>query len=117
MPSDSNSSSDANPLENLEFPSDPVVGDGVITFPYPNEDNPAMSFDLPAGMASLLASETGANIQSTNHMGRTLQQQLGAAMGAVVTRIPTEPSVIGGRAVSGIMATPIASPTTQVGPG
>lgn len=110
MPSDSNSGS----LGDREFSPDPVVGDGVITFPYPDEDNTVMSFDLPAGMASLLASETGANIQSTNHMGRTLQQQLGSAMGAVVTRIPTEPSVIGGRAVSGIMATPIASPTAQV---
>ena len=113
MPSEHSSGPIEDPLESREFSEDPVIGYGVTTLPYPTEDESVM-FDLPAGMASLLASETGANIQSTNHMGRTLQQQLGSAMGAVVTRIPTEPSVIGGRTVSGIMATPIASPTVQV---
>lgn len=108
--------SSSSNLENREYSSDPVIGDGVITVPDPREDGTAMpGFDLPDGLAAQLASETGANINSTAHMGRTLQQQAGAAMTAVITRIPTEPSVIGGRAVSGVLATPIASPTQQAG--
>jgi hypothetical protein len=70
-------------------------------------------FDIPEGLAAQLASETGANINNTAHDGRMLSQQLAAAMGAQVARIPNEPSVVGSRAVSGVLATPIASPTTQ----
>lgn len=70
-------------------------------------------FDLPEGLATQLASETGANINETAHSGRMLSQNVAAAMAAQIARIPNEPSVIGGRAVSGVLATPIASPTTQ----
>ena len=70
-------------------------------------------FDLPDGLAAQLASETGANINNTSHDGRMLSQTVAAAMGAQIARIPNEPSVIGGRSVSGILATPIASPATQ----
>ena len=72
-------------------------------------------FDLPDGLAKQLASETGANINNTANNGRMLSQQAAAAMAAQITRIPSEPSVIGGRSVSGVLATPIASPAVQAG--
>ena len=72
-----------------------------------------MAFDLPEGMASMLASETAGNIQATNTNSREVFRQAAGVLSAVITRIPTEPSVLGSRAVSGVLATPIASPTAQ----
>lgn len=97
-----------------EFPEDPVIGDGIVTLPVPEEEK-KMAFDLPDGMASMLASETAGNIQSTNNNSREVFRQAAGVLSAVVTRIPTEPSVLGSRAVSGVLATPIASPTAQTG--
>lgn len=92
---------------------DPVVGDGVVTIPSDNEDLEMAGFDLPDGMASMLASETAGNIQATNTNSREVFRQAAGVLSAVITRIPTEPSVLGSRAVSGVLATPIASPTAQ----
>lgn len=92
----------------------PVTNDGVVTLPDPKDEK--MAFDLPEGMASMLASETAGNIQATNTNSREVFRQAAGVLAAVITRIPTEPSVIGSRAVSGVLATPIASPTTQVAP-
>ena len=71
------------------------------------------AFDLPAGMAAMMATETAANLQSTGNNSREVYRQAAGVLAAVITRIPTEPSAIGSRAVSGILATPIAPPTTQ----
>jgi len=101
---------DSEPEQN--FAVDPVIGDGVVTLP-PLQRTEPVSFDLPAAMASMFASETAANVNNTANNGRMLSQQAAAAMAAQITRIPTEPSAIGGRSVSGILATPIASPTVQ----
>jgi hypothetical protein len=90
---------------------EPVVGDGIVTLP-PFESR-KMAFDLPPGMASMMATETAANLQSTNNNSREVYRQAAGVLAAVVTRIPTEPSVLGSRAVSGVLATPIASPTVQ----
>ena len=95
-----------------EFPDDPVIGDGIITIPNPESEGDPV-FDLPDGLAKQLASETGANINQTAHSGRMLSQQVAAAMAAQIARIPNEPSAIGSRTVSGILATPISSPTDQ----
>ena len=95
-----------------EFPNDPVIGDGIITIPPPESEGGPV-FDLPDNLAKQLASETGANINQTAHSGRMLSQQVAAAMAAQIARIPNEPSAIGSRTVSGILATPIASPTEQ----
>lgn len=96
-----------------EFSENPVIGDGVITFPDESGENTMAAFDLPPGLAAQLASETGANINQTAHSGRMLSQNLAAAMAAQIARIPNEPSAVGSRTVSGILATPIASPTKQ----
>ena len=90
----------------------PVVGDKVVTIPFSDKEK-KMAFDLPDGMASMLASETAGNIQATNTNSREVFRQAAGVLSAVITRIPTEPSVLGSRAVSGVLATPIASPTVQ----
>lgn len=93
----------------------PVIGDGVITVLIPEEEEVMSGFDLPDGLSKMLATETAGNIQSTNLNSREVFRQAAGVLAAVITRIPTEPSVLGSRAVSGVLATPIASPTTQVG--
>lgn len=95
-----------------QFAPDPVIGDGVVTLPGTGVRKMA-GFDLPDGMASMMATETAANLQSTNNNSREVFRQAAGVLAAVVTRIPTEPSVLGSRAVSGVLATPIASPTVQ----
>ena len=92
--------------------ADPIIGDGVVTLP-PYESDEMSAFDLPAGMAAMMATETAANLQSTGNNSREVYRQAAGVLAAVITRIPTEPSAIGSRAVSGILATPIAPPTTQ----
>ena len=92
--------------------ADPIIGDGVVTLP-PYEGYEMSAFDLPPGMASMMASELAANVSSTNNNSREVYRQAAGVLSAVITRIPTEPSAIGSRAVSGILATPIAAPTTQ----
>lgn len=91
----------------------PVIGDGVVTLP-PYEV--FEMFDLPPGIAAMMAAELAANVSSTGNNSREVYRQAAGVLSAVITRIPTEPSAIGSRAVSGILATPIASPTAQAGP-
>lgn len=88
------------------------MGDGVVTIPCETECK-KMAFDLPDGYASLLASEIANNAVSTNNNSREVFRQAAGVLSAVITRIPSEPSVLGSRAVSGVLATPIASPTIQ----
>lgn len=92
---------------------EPVVGDGIVTLPAIEGDFSMANFDLPPGIAAQLASETGGNIQAANLNGRAVFQQASGVLAGKVTRILEEPSVIGSRAVSGVLATPIAPPTTQ----
>lgn len=92
--------------------ANPIIGDGIVTLP-PYESEKMSAFDLPAGMAAMMATETAANLQSTGNNSREVYRQAAGVLAAVITRIPTEPSAIGSRAVSGILATPIASPTSQ----
>jgi hypothetical protein len=98
-----------------QFAARPIIGDGVVTLPSIERDSDmsGTGFDLPQGMANFLATETAGNIQSTNNNSREVFRQSAGVLSAVITRIPTEPSVIGSRAVSGVLATPIASPTSQ----
>jgi hypothetical protein len=92
-----------------------VIGDGVVTIPPIDKEKKMPGFDLPDGMAQMMATETAANLQSTNNNSREVFRQSAGVLAAVITRIPTEPSVLGSRAVSGVLATPIASPTVQQG--
>lgn len=90
--------------------SDEADDDGVITIPLDKE--PEMSqIDLPPNVASSMMADTAGNIQASNRNSRGV---FDAAMGAIAGTIQTNFSEVGvleGRAVSGVMATPLASPT------
>ena len=72
-------SNDDLTIEQLQ--KDPVIGDGVVTLPPEKEKK--MAFDLPEGMASMLASETAGNIQATNTNSREVFRQAAGVLSAV----------------------------------
>lgn len=94
---------------------DAITGDGAITLPGPsdpseNGDN-QMAVDLPENVASNVLLESTTNMQASNRNSRGV---FDAAMGALAGTVQTnfaEVGVLEGRAVSGVMATPIASPS------
>jgi len=91
--------------------ADPVIGDGVVTLP-PFEREEEMAMDLPEGAGQLLITETIGNIQATNNNGRNIANIAMGALQAGVARVHNELSTEESRAISGVMATPIAAPST-----
>ena len=72
-----------------------------------------MAVDLPEGIASQLLTETAGNIQANNRDGRNIgTTAMGVLQGAMARR-HDEIGPAESRAVSGVMATPIAPPATQ----
>lgn len=70
------------------------------------------SIDLPPNVAAALQMESIGNIQSNNSRNRNVGDvAMGVLQGAMV-RKHDEVGPVESRAVSGVMATPIASPTT-----
>lgn len=92
------------------FSSDPVIGDGVVTLPPEKERK--MALDLPEGVGTYLLTETAGNIQATNNNGRNIANIAMGSLQAGVARTHNEMGTEESRAISGVMATPIASPTT-----
>ena len=96
---------------------DAIIGDGAITLPGPgsnpdhDQENETMAVDLPENVASNVLLESTTNMQASNRNSRGV---FDAAMGALAGTVQTnfaEVGVLEGRAVSGVMATPIASPS------
>ena len=102
-----------SPREYLEgvFPDDPESADGVVTIPIGGKDMAAV--DLPESVASQLMTESVGNIQAANRQGRDTFIMASGALQAGIARVHNELDPAESRAVSGLMATPIASPTTQ----
>lgn len=71
--------------------------------------------DLPETVAQHLMTETVGNIQANNRQGRDMFTMANGSMQAGVATRTNEVGPIESRAVSGVMATPIASPATQSG--
>lgn len=93
------------------LPATPVVGDGVVTLPpLVGTDLP---MDIPAGIGALLMTESAGNIQNTNLSGRNIANIAMGALQAGVARVHNELSTEESRAISGVMATPIAPPATS----
>jgi hypothetical protein len=86
-----------------------VIGDGVITIPS-NGDRETM--DIPSSVGALLISETAGNIQNTNLSGRNIANIAMGSLQAGVARTHNEMGTEESRAISGVMATPIAPPST-----
>lgn len=91
----------------------PKIGDGVVTIEMPDEGKEQMSgsIDLPPNVAAQLQMESVMNGQITTNQGRQISQMangvLQAAMARNFDKIGTEES----RAISGVLATPVAGPT------
>ena len=90
-----------------------VIGDGVVTLDVPTEEKKKMAMDLPDATGQLLLTETVGNIQNTNLNGRNIANIAMGSLQAGVARTHNELGVEESRAISGVMATPIASPATD----
>lgn len=71
--------------------------------------------DLAPNVAGALMTETVGNIQANNRDGRNVSSMAMGVLQAAAARNFDELGAVESRATSGVMATPIASPTTQSG--
>lgn len=97
----------------IESPADgPVIGDGVLTIPLDSGESEEMPLDLPASMGQYLLSEATGNIQANNRDGRSMSSIAVGVLQFAAARDFDELGTVEGRANSGVLATPIAGPTT-----
>lgn len=99
-----------------EEPLTPVPGDGVVTIVLPeNEVEKKMPdpIDLPSNVGAQLQLESIGNIQMTNANGRAVANMAIGVLQAAMARNFDELGAEEGKSVSGLMATPIASPAIQ----
>ena len=73
----------------------------------------AEQIDLPPSVASQVLAETVGNIQANNRDGRNIGSLAAGVLQAAMARNFDELGTIESRANSGVIATPIAGPTTQ----
>ncbi len=93
-----------------------MIGDGFVTLPILDiEEIMAEGIDLPPTVAQSMLTETSGNIQANNREGRNTFTLASGALQAGVAKTLNELGPVESRAVSGVMATPVASPTTQQG--
>lgn len=96
----------------------PVPGDGVATIVLPGEGSSmADAVDLSPNVANALLNETIGNIQANNRDGRNVATMAMGVLQMAAARNFDELGAVESRATSGVMATPIASPTTQAADG
>lgn len=92
-----------------------VFGDGVLTIPPLPKEDKKMPIDIPENVAGSMMADTAGNIQASNRNSRGV---FDAVMGAIAGTVQTNFAEIGAiesRAVSGVMGTPVASPSVQSG--
>lgn len=92
-----------------ENDTSPVIGDGVVTVTL-DED---CVMDVPPGYGALVMAESAANLAANNRDGRNLGTIAIGALQAGVARVHNELSTEESRAISGVMATPIAPPASD----
>ncbi|MAT51136.1 MAG: hypothetical protein CMK32_08135 [Porticoccaceae bacterium] len=95
-----------------EFPEEPVIGDGILTLP-PSEGKKKMPVDLPESVAVNLLAEATNNMQNNNRQGRDTFTLASGALQAGIAKTLNELGPVESRSVSGVMATPVASPAVQ----
>ena len=94
----------------------PLIGDGVVTIPITdNQEKRKMPdpIDLPSNVGAQLQLESIGNIQMTNANGRAVANMAIGVLQAAMARNFDELGAEEGKSVSGLMATPIASPAIQ----
>ena len=72
-----------------------------------------MASDIPENLAQSMMADTAGNIQASNRNSRGVFDADMGSIGATIQTNLAEVGVLEGRAVSGVMATPIASPATR----
>ena len=96
-----------------------VFGDGLVTFPPPiQQENTEMAgeaVDLSPGVANALLTESMGNIQANNRDGRNASTAAMSVLQFAAARNFDELGAVESRATSGVIATPIAGPTTAQG--
>ena len=70
----------------------------------------ACGTDLPENVAQMMMIESAGNIQASNRNSRGVFDAVMGSIGATIQTNLAEVGVLEGRAVSGVMATPIAAP-------
>ncbi len=94
----------------------PIIGDGVITVELETKEAQMPEpIDLPSNVAAQLQLESVGNIQANNQSARGVSTTALGVLQAAAARNFDELGAVESRATSGIVATPIAGPTTQAG--
>lgn len=101
MPTDNETNSGALPTS-----ATPVPGDGVATIVLPGEGK-----KMDPDMFKLMLAESAGNVQASNRNSRNMYDIAAGAMQGTMVQNFKDVGVVEGRSVSGILATPIASPT------
>ena len=91
--------------------TDPTPNDGEITIEIGDEAM-AEPIDLPPNVAAQLQLESVGNVQSNNQSGRATSTAAMGVLQAAMARNFDQLDAVESRATSGVMATPIAGPTT-----
>ena len=90
----------------------PTEGDGVISLS-PVESPMSNPADISPNVANLLIAESAGSLQASNRNSRgVFDAVMGALAGTVQTNF-AEVGVLEGRSVSGVLGTPLASPTVK----
>jgi hypothetical protein len=84
----------------------PVPGDCVVTIVLPGEVK-----KMDPDMFKLMLAESAGNVQASNRNSRNMYDIAAGAMQGTMVQNFKDVGVVEGRSVSGILATPIASPT------
>jgi len=92
-----------------QFAAHPIIGDGVVTLP---SIEALQIMDISPNFGALLMNESAGNIQSNNRDGRNIATIAMGSLQAGVARTHNEMGTEESRAISGVMATPIAPPTS-----
>jgi hypothetical protein len=87
--------------------SAPVLGDGVLTIEIPEKGAIKMDPD----MFKLMLAESAGNVQASNRNSRNMFDIASGAMQGTMVSNFKDVGVVEGRTVSGVLATPLASPT------
>lgn len=93
----------------------PVIGDGVVTIPLQSEDCEMSSIDLPPNVASHLQAKSIQNFDNLNNVASGALTTANNVLAYAAARNFDKLGAVESRSVSGVLATPVAGPTTQAG--
>lgn len=90
-----------------------VIGDGVLTFPgtSPDAGHEQMPSIIDDTIAGLILTESAGNLQANNRDGRNIGTVAMGTLQGGMSKTFNELGPVESRAVSGVMATPVAAPT------